>query len=285
MSVKSVRNVDIPQLANQLEKSTAGASTLQELIFTIPQSYRAQLGDYLQKKYRIAHKHANVQSTITAYERHQTDATFPPIIRNSLKDPKLQFAKEFLLSNDGKDSQETFQASIAAARAAVLAAALAEKKKELACLAEQIKAETTIWNAAVINVATKLTLTYGGTVENGKLQGLPAPAKTEYDTLHGACSVYTYRCLALARASIDRADLQKFSKLTLKKEVDVTMTDTDNNQSVKDIVREEIQSLRKELKGFNAVKSKKPAGRVQKSQSTRAKAGGKNKKKQGKKSR
>lgn len=251
MSVKSVRQLEVSQGATTLDKTTSAASTLQELIFTIPQSYRAQLGDYLTKKYRLAHKHANVQSTISQYERHQTDASFPPIIRNSLKDPKLQFAKEFLNSLDGSGSQDSFLSAIVQARKNVLDSAVKEKKKELACLSKLIKPDESVWKSSVLTVASKLALTYGGAVAGDQVTGLPAAGKAEHAAMLGACAVYTYRCLALARAAIDRTDLQKFSKLKLKEDTDVTMKDADNNQSVKDIVREEIASLRKELKNQN----------------------------------
>ncbi|RAL06471.1 uncharacterized protein BO97DRAFT_358657, partial [Aspergillus homomorphus CBS 101889] len=134
-SVKSFRNLEVTHDSKELAKTTAGASTLPELITTIPRAYQVLLGDYLSKKFRVAHKHANVMSTISLYERHNTDSSFPPIVRNSLKEPKLQFAKEFLSSTQGSASPETFKAAVEQARKNVLTAAIKEKKKESAHLA------------------------------------------------------------------------------------------------------------------------------------------------------
>jgi hypothetical protein len=140
MSIRSVRTVEIPQGVGDVAHMTASASTLQELITTIPRAYQAILGDHLTRKYRVAHKHANVQSTVSMYERHDTDGSYPPVIRNSLKEPKLQFAKEFLQTTTGSKSPDNFQSAIAAARKAALASALLEKKKELEYLGTLIRA-------------------------------------------------------------------------------------------------------------------------------------------------
>jgi hypothetical protein len=139
MSLKSVRQVDVASSKSTTGDASGKATTLQELIQTIPQSYRIRLGDYLTKKYRVAFKHANVNSTVISYQRHETDGSFPPIIRNSLKEPKLQFAKEFLSTTDGSSSPANFQSAIVLARKSVLSAAIKEKKKELECLARLIR--------------------------------------------------------------------------------------------------------------------------------------------------
>lgn len=105
---------------------------------------KAVLGDHLTKKYRLAHKHANVQSTISLYERHLNEHSFPPLIRNALKEPKLQFAKEFLSTPLGTSAPDVFQREVSAARTAVLKCALAQKKTELAHLATLTRADT-VW--------------------------------------------------------------------------------------------------------------------------------------------
>jgi len=252
MSIRSIRTVEVPQTEKQVDQKTASASTLQELINTIPQAYRVQLGDYLTKKYRVAHKHANVQSTVTTYEHHATDGTFPPIIRNALKEPKLQFAKEFLSTKDGTEAPTNFRNAVTVARSSALTAAIKEKRAELACLAKLIKADEPDWRTRVYETATNIAQGSGGKVKvkEGHItcQDMPTIATEEINTLQPACGSYTYRCLALARASIDRTDLQKSSKKKVKVDTDVKMTGVDDrNQGVADLVSEQIQSLRKDL--------------------------------------
>lgn len=252
MSVKSFRAIEIPQGKGQLSKGTASASTLQELINTIPQTYRVQLGDYLTKKYRVAHKHANCESTVSHYQRHELENSFPPIIRNSLKEPKLQFAKEFLATTDGSSAPENFHNAILLARKAALAAAIREKKKELKLLSSLIHVDEEDWQKRVLLVANQSAISFGGSMKWSKghleINALPDTFAEEFGTVIAACAVYTYRCLALARASIDRTDLLKLSKMKLKETTDVEMTDAPTrDQGVAELVKEQIMSLKKDL--------------------------------------
>jgi hypothetical protein len=254
MSLKSFRNVEVPQSEKELSQKTAAASTLQELINTVPQAYRVQIGDYLTKKYRVAHKHANVESTVTQYQRHKIDKSLPPVVRNSLKVPKLQFAKEYRSHPSGMAADETFLRAVDIARTSVLDAAINGKKEELEVLADLIVADEKDWSRRVSLVAQQVANSNGGTIAQDAMskrftaEGLPEAAVKELETLAGACGIYTYRCLSIARASIDRTDLQKLSKLSIKKSTDHEMTDAPTrDQAVADLVKEQMESLKKEL--------------------------------------
>jgi hypothetical protein len=144
-SVRSFRNVDVTHDKQKIAETTAAASTLPELISTIPRAYQALLGDYLTRKFRAAHKHANVQSTISMYERHLNDNSFPPLVRNSLKEPKLQFAKEFLATTTGSNTPDEFRAAVEQARLTVLKAAIKHKRDELALLQTLIATDDETW--------------------------------------------------------------------------------------------------------------------------------------------
>lgn len=252
MSIRSFRQVEVATLTTEVAQRTAEASTLPELIQTIPRAYQAALGELLTKKFRLAHKHANVQSTITMYERHDTEGSFPPIIRNSLKEPRLQFAKEFLSTTDGSESPDIFRRAVIQARKNTLSAAILEKRKELAHLSTLIGSDEPTWTKVCENVAKSVVDTHGGRVRKDAtgtvvFEGMPPTALTEFTTVNSACATYSYRCIALARVAIDRAEIQKLSKLKLKDSTDVEMTDAAREPAVRDIIREELKALKKEL--------------------------------------
>jgi hypothetical protein len=256
MSVKSFKQVDVAVKSSEVAQYTSNASNLAELITTLPRAYQAALGDQLTKKYRLAHKHANVQSTISLYERHLNEGSFPPIIRNSLKDPKLQFAKEFLSTTNGSNAPSTFAAAVLAARTAVLKSAIEQKKQEKNQLAELILPDEHAWIAAVKNVGTLTAASVGGAFGMSSdglptMTGVPQAAAQECLSVFRSCEMYTYRVLALARASIDRTDIQKLAKIKLKDTTDVEMTDVSKEPAVRDIIREEIKSLKLELSRAN----------------------------------
>ncbi|KAL9627732.1 MAG: hypothetical protein Q9164_007511, partial [Protoblastenia rupestris] len=253
MSVRSTREVGVAYEADSLVEATSSASTLQELISTIPRAYQVPLGDQLTKKYRLAHKLANCQSTLVAYQRHKTEDSLPPLVRNSLKEPKLQFAKEWLADSDGAGSPVSFNKAVQQARREVLDSAIALKQKEASYLATLTVPDITAWELAVVDVAKRVAADLGGSLDVGgkqpKLANCPPAAGDEMKAMGSACATYTYRCLALARAAIDRNDLQKMSKLTLKQSTDAMVVDSETapTASVSKIIDERISSLEKKL--------------------------------------
>lgn len=291
-SVKSFRDVGVATAVGETAKVTAAASTLPELISTIPRAYQAVLGDHLTRKFRAAQKHANVQTTVSLYDRHEKDGSFPPLIRNALKEPKLQFAKEYKGTTEGSGAEDVFKAAVFSARKAVLTSSLELKQKELAHLAGLIVPEPEAWQKVVRETAAKVAAQNGGKLIEDKdgrpvMADCPPAAQIEFGVAWSSCQIYTYRVLALARAAIDRAELQKFAKMQLKETTDVEMTDAPTkDQSVKDVVTEALKAFKKELLQANG-KLQKSANRVQKQKSPvkKAKNGGGNQKKKGKKSR
>jgi len=256
MSVKSFRDVAAVTKESDVAKATASASTLKELISTIPRTYQAVLGDLLEKKYRIAHKHANVQATVATYDKHLKESSFPPLIRNMIKEPQLQFAKEYLGTTEGAESPSLFKSSVFTARKNVLTSALEEKQKELEALATLISPDVVTWQKAVFEVGKRTAASNGGQVTQAKdvgavMTGVPATAATEFTTMANACQVYVYRVLALARASIDRSEIQKISKLKLKESADTEMMDVDGTatkeRAVRDVIREELKAFKKRV--------------------------------------
>lgn len=51
-----------------MDAAASSASSLPELIRTIPRPYRPALGGYLAKKYRIAQRRASVRRELSSYQ-------------------------------------------------------------------------------------------------------------------------------------------------------------------------------------------------------------------------
>lgn len=58
--MKSFHNLEVTHDSKKVTDTTAAALLLLELISTILHAYQTLLGDYLTKKFYIAHKHANI---------------------------------------------------------------------------------------------------------------------------------------------------------------------------------------------------------------------------------
>ncbi|KAM0276913.1 hypothetical protein ACHAQH_006285 [Verticillium albo-atrum] len=271
MAPNSVRSVDV-SAHDTISSTTRNASTLAELISTIPQTWRPALGVRITAVYRVATKLCNVQNTIAQYERHVAEGSYPAPVRNSIKDPKIQFSKEFLSTEDGSLVAGTIATEILNARKALLACALARKKEELAALQKATAWDPVAWRNVIAEVAQRVAATMGCTVA-GDASKDPVPVwkgavatgvQEDCKTLWNNGSHYHYRTIGIARSISDKSVLEKVKTLTLKNETDVSMRDADTDQSTRQVVRDEIKAemanLKKDMAKMMNI-SKKPAQR------------------------
>lgn len=255
MAPNSVRSVDVA-VGKTASAQTRNATTIAELISTIPQTWRPVLGDYLNKIYRVATKLCNVQNTIAQYDKHVAEGSFPASIRNSIKDPKIQFSKEFLGTSDGALTKSLGDAEIHTARKSLLAFAVKRKKEELAALQECVAWNAATWRSKVLEIALRTAGALGASVQ-GNAAGDAAPVWTgdissavveDCTTLWSLGNVWHYRAIAVARSLADRSLVEKTKSLRLKTETDTVMKDADTELSTREVVRDEMQAQMRLLK-------------------------------------
>lgn len=270
MAPTSVKSVDVTG-DNNIVTATRNASTINELVSTLPQTWRPALSEYLLIVYRVATKLCNVQNTLAQYERHVADGSFPASVRNSIKDPKIQFSKEYLGTTEGNLAKGTLLSLVHAAQKSILQGAVKQKQEELATLQRLTVFDQEAWRKRVGDVASRAATAYGSTVEGTATDANPprwsgsAPEtiKEECKQLWKQGSVYHYRAVAIARSLADRTLLDRVKTMTIKKDTDVKMKDADMESSTRDVVREELQAFRKEM-SLLKVQLSKPNGKGQK---------------------
>ncbi|TLS31200.1 hypothetical protein PpBr36_02174 [Pyricularia pennisetigena] len=270
MASKSIRSVDIITTSNPVAAATARATTIGELISTIPQSWRPTLAPYLQTTYRVASKLCTVSNTVAQYERHESTGSFPPFITNALKEPKVQFSKEFLGTAGGTSAGQNLRTAVEKARKDLLAKAIAYKKEELSTLQAAITFDTQEWKSLMRGAMERVAETMGCSIEwpegkppiwTGKA-GLKELQEESTSLLTNGSTIH-YRAVALARSLADKSLIEKTKNLSLKKSTDVEMRDADTEKTTREVVRDELKQefaqFKQQIAGMIAVRpSSKP---------------------------
>jgi hypothetical protein len=270
MAPNSVRSVDVAG-ANTVPSTTASAGSIAELISTIPQTWRSAASPILLNYYRVAGKLCNVQNTIHQYERHAAEGSFPGSISNSIKEPSLQFSKEFLGTQDGALVKGTLAGIILQARKELLECAFKRKKEELAALQLLTSFDKVQWRRMVLDVAIRAGQTYGATVTGDAGQdrvpnwseGTPDSAVVDCKILWEKGHVWHYRTIALARSISDRSLVEKTRTLSLKRETDSHMKDADTELSTREVVRDELDTRLRAFESRIAQSMRKQPGKRQ----------------------
>lgn len=255
MAPNSVRSLEVAT-TNRFGLATNNASSLAELISTIPQSWRPSLGAYLTTIYRAATKLANVQNTIVAYERHTAEKSFPASIRNSVKDPKIQYSKEYLGTSTGALADGNMKDKVLEAQKSILKQALAQKKEEFAALQKCIRWDPSAWRREVVSVAERMAAAYNIELKYDvtKDQGLAWPGSTQAQLVSDSNSLWIYgdlfhyRAVAIARSLSDRTLVEKTRNLKLKKQTDQDKMDIDSEKPTKDLIDDSIKAFESRLK-------------------------------------
>jgi len=255
MAPNSVRSVDVTTSKASVASATAKATTIAELISTLPQSWRSSCGAQLTSAYRVATKLCTVQNTIAQYNRHDAEGSFPPSIVNSVRDPKIQFSKEFLGTEDGRLAIASVAADVQVARKSLLARALALKSAELKSLQTLVAFDLSRWRKLVTEVADRVGQAYGIDVSNDSdwstipsgWKNAPVHARDELEIMWAHGSAFHYRAVALARSLADRSLVEKTRNLSVKAQTDVVMKDADNELTTREVVREELKTLESQV--------------------------------------
>lgn len=255
MAPNSVRSVDVTTSKDTINAATAKATTIAELISTIPQTWRSSCGTRLTSAYRVATKLCTVQNTIAQYNRHVAEGSYPPSITNSTRDPKIQFSKEFLGTEGGRLANATIASTVQRARKSLLESALQLKEEEMKNLQTMVAFDVDAWRKLVAEVADRVGEAFGikanagGNAEllAGWKNHAPRHAFEELDIMWNGGNAFHYRAVALARSLADRSLVDKTRTLSVKKQTDVVMKDADQELTTREVVREELKSLETQI--------------------------------------
>jgi len=251
MAPSSVRSLNAVTTDSSIVAATAAATTITELTLTVPHAWRSSVASHLTAVYRVASKMCTVQNTIAHYERHTAEGSFPPAITNSIKDPRIQFSKEYLGTESGSLASGTFGATVKKARTSLLQCAVTQKREELAELQKLVQFDEEKWRKLLLQAVDRAATTFGVKISEVAVTssvppnwGTTAPKHMQEETnlLWKNGNVFHYRAVSLARALADRSLLEKTKTLSVRKQTDVEMKDADTELTTRDVVRDELKS-------------------------------------------
>ncbi|KJZ69791.1 hypothetical protein HIM_10809 [Hirsutella minnesotensis 3608] len=185
--------------------AAAVATSLSDLIETIPHPYRPALGAYLGRKYRIMRKYAAARRDLSSYQRHLNRGTFPVSIRAAIKVPIFRFTEEFLVTSEHASASARINFEILTARKYILKRVILQKTAELAFLSTLARDDGTDWKCIAVRVASGLAQAYGWLVVHDDhgcvhFDGMPVVADRDFVGICDNYNVYATRLAYLVQA-------------------------------------------------------------------------------------
>lgn len=219
----------------------AAVSTIEELNAITPKSFGPRFSVLYRKYCDTATKASHAQATLSNFERHYANGTFPPCIQGSLKSPTVQVTKEF----DGTSEQQALTAELDSvifnARKSSLENAISLKKKEHEFLLSLLQTEEMkkVCKEAITEVHDLLGPTFA--------QGIDKDGHSLYSDFYSNELSYVKakgvellrKAVAIGFAKHQRELVAKMSKLKLKKDTDEAMGDmpvNDVNKAIQQAV-------------------------------------------------
>lgn len=252
MSIQSFKKIGTAQKDDGTNILPEVAS-LPELVQYVPVTFRPACGQVLQEVYRVAVKASHVQTTLATLNRHSTEGSFPASILGAIKDPKIQFSKEFRVTAEGSTVEMACVQAIDTARTTVLGASLDAKKAELTHLQTLLAFDSRRWVTVCSKVMDDFASTTGATVEilsdgSRSYKNMPIHVIEEEILIRKQGRQVHMKAVGLAYTASQREVVSRMAKLSLKKNVDTEMTGIDASKSTAQIVREEVaKALRQAL--------------------------------------
>lgn len=247
MAPNSIRTVDVADGEDtDVTSATRNANTLQELISTIPVTWRSELGVLLTQVYRTTSKLCNIQNTIAQYDRYPT-GSFPPSISNAIKRPTIQFCKEFETSPVLQEFRKNLEGGVQTARQTLFNLVKKAKNEELAALQKEVKFDEPVWRASITDVSVRMAAAYGCSFQvtpqgtESWTGSIPESTKADCRMLWKNGSTFHYRVIALARSIADRALAEKVKNLSIKAKDDIVMTDANTEKPVREVIDERLK--------------------------------------------
>lgn len=251
----SVISIQAPTSGNAAD-NVASASTIDELLACCPRTYQAAFGPLFRKLSDTAVKASHAQNTLSNFESHFSNNTFPPAILGSFKLPTVQVTKEFSATSDLQQWNAVMDTQLFNARRLALEQCIALKRIEHTHLLSLISdpetkrvsqdAYTGVWNALASTFAT-------GIDDKGQTTYSNFFAK-EYNFMRSYANDLCRKAIAIGFAKHQRELVSKMSKLALKKDTDSSMSNMPQN----DIQKTIEEAVAKALKARNIKNSKPP---------------------------
>lgn len=188
----------------------ASASSVHDLVNTIPGPYRPALRRYIIKQYQRIRNRARVAQSLSSLQRHLQRGTFPMSIRDALKVPILSIDESFTRTPEGAAAVFALHARVYAARRSTLRAVISQAATELAFLSSRTDTNTAAWRRdwerLVTATASGLVQAYGSSLGRDaegayRIAGMTPEAGADFSTILSTATAYATRLLRLAHGA------------------------------------------------------------------------------------
>ncbi|KXX75060.1 hypothetical protein MMYC01_204502 [Madurella mycetomatis] len=239
----------------------SNASSMTELIDLIPATYRAALSRILRGHFAMSQKISNCQQILATLNRHKSDGTFPQTVLAAIKQPNIQYSKEFMGGAGQKTAQEEIESNIKAVRTNLLDALVRHKTAELNVLQSHMSFDGDEWKAQCTRVAKNMADVLGQAApegsENPFASGMNKTSVREWERVHNNGRAWYARAVSLAYVAIEKTVARKMTKLSLKDKADTEMKDASDEQPTASVIDDKLSAFKAEL--LKELRKKNPA--------------------------
>ncbi|KAI0082903.1 hypothetical protein BDY19DRAFT_999104 [Irpex rosettiformis] len=269
-SVSAIDGDSFLKIDDQKASALGLARSLDDVLRTVTVDYQTVLVPQLRKVFDYAERRATLRDQLVSLEKHKATGTFPTSLA-SVKVPVLQLGKEYLSACSPKPPQFLeIESLVSQTRAKCLDHMLEALRGELAWYEVQLSVETLIPQLATMvdqrfqdHIVPNSRVPEWDTIylPNGKVESklkenswaISPSLKTAHGRQRAVIPRLIYTILALVENRREIAKQKVEEKKKLKDSLDVEMADA---QDPNEVVRKELESLRKQLNSLSVSKEK-----------------------------
>lgn len=227
---------------------TSTLETVDQIIATVPISFRPALTSLLQTLATAGEKSSHAREAIRSFKQHKTAGTFPPAL-NSMQAPSIQCSKEFTATADHSTLSASLGETIKTGKNTILTQMISIKESELKffiddCTNLSKSAET--FKRKVLTTQSEIQSSYGGA------ENVPHQLNNDFTNTTALAELLCSRAIQCGYAAHRKVIEKRMQKLSLKQSVDVTMSgDTLDKSSIEKIVNIALNKRNKDAKAQN----------------------------------
>lgn len=213
----------VPTIAASKSPSSEASAfydTIGKIVEAIPVSFRPTLSPFLTTLATTSEKSSHASEAIRSFKQHQTAKTFPPSL-NAVHPPSIQCSKEFTATSDHSTLTADLNEQVENAKKALLAQMIAIKERELEFFIQDctnLSKCAATFKSKVVAAQLLVNEAYGGK------KHVPAQLITDYQATIDLAELLCSRAIQCGFAAHQSVLEKRMRKLSLKKQVDVTMT-------------------------------------------------------------